>query len=152
MLVYVFLLELCVVCDLLAVTCFFPAFCEHFLSKNWVLSVPWLLLVTAPYKSVVLLNSLLCRFLFFLINCTNSVSSAFLEMQWCQHAYLILALRPHALRWFSPNNCLQHEKVGHRSHTIFSYENRRPSYEQESNANFDLATFQKNANTTITLN
>jgi len=33
--------------------------------------------------------------------------------------------------------------VGHRSYMIFSHENRRSSYEQESNVNFDLAIFQK---------
>jgi len=28
--------------------------------------------------------------------------------------------------------------LGHRSYTIFSYENRRPSYEREWNINFDI--------------
>ena len=32
--------------------------------------------------------------------------------------------------------------LGHHSYTIFSYENRRPSYERESNVNFDLAIFR----------
>ena len=33
-------------------------------------------------------------------------------------------------------------QLGHRSYMI-SYENRRPSYERESNVNFDLAIFRR---------
>ena len=38
-------------------------------------------------------------------------------------------------------NCLE-EDVGHRSYTIFSYENRRLRYKRESNVNFDLGIFR----------